>query len=113
MVRPVTRWWLLMLCIGLVYMLSACVSATPNPGETTSPTLTWKVINKGDNSTQTYAGNATVTTTQGTDYTILLVANDADGVHQITLGSSSQWGCRNGDVAQNHGPSLDKTDTQN
>lgn len=99
---------LLVLCV-----LTACATTTPNMTETTAPMLTWKVLNRDTNDTQTYTGNASITVKQGTTYTVTLVADDSGGVQQITLGSSSQWLCRDGEVASASGPSLDKTDIQN
>lgn len=115
MLRPITRLWFLGLIVSLlaVCALTACTKTTPNTIETTAPTLTWKVLDRATNDTRTYTGNASVTVTQGTTYTVTLVAADDGGVHQITLGSSSEWTCQDGEVASTSGPSLDKTDVQN
>jgi hypothetical protein len=115
MSRSIKHLWLLGLMMSLIAMcaLTACTTTTPNTTETTAPTLTWKVLNRDTNNTQTYTGNASMTITLGTTYTVTLITNDPGGVHQITLGSSSGWTCIDGNIASSSGPSLDKTDVQN
>ena len=85
----------------------------PKPSsDSTPPTLRWSVFNNETRTTQEIAGSGTVNAKQGESFRVTLFADDPQGIHEITLGSSTSWSCSSGDVGQNHGPSLDATDKQ-
>jgi hypothetical protein len=103
------RWWFSFLSIGLVLVgcLTACASNPPNTGETTPPTLTWKVLNEDTKTIQTF------TATPGTQYSVTLLVDDPGGVRQLTFDSASAWTCTASDAQQQHGPSDDVTYMEN
>lgn len=112
--------FLLVFTTIMMFSFSDCQKPKPT-SDSTPPTLKWKVLNKNTNqfvifdeatkSTEA-VGNATVPAKIGDSYRVTLIANDDEGVHEISVTGSSEWGCSTGNVGQSHGPSLETTDTQ-
>ncbi len=97
----------------LVMIMSQACSTVPMPtSDSTPPILNWNVYNEDTRTTSQYIGNATLSAKSGDSYRVTLTAEDPQGIHEITLGSSTSWQCVSGDLAQNAGPSLDATDKQ-
>lgn len=109
MLRPMLCWrlfFVLSMSLVAVCGLTACGMTTPNTTETTAPTLTW-MVQEDNNSPATYIGNATISANPGTSFIITLIAGDPGGVQHITLNSTNQLTCANGNTVQSYGPEQD------
>lgn len=89
-----------------ILALGGCTTVPAPTHETTPPTLRWTVIDKATNVQTNFNTNGTVNAKLGDAFTVILVAEDVEGIHEITLGNSVGWTCRSGDIAQSVGPSL-------
>ncbi len=106
------RQFLLVVSVLLLLLTSLGCEKVPMPtSDSTPPTLKWSVIPESG-PTQQITGSGTITALAGETYTVTLTAEDPQGIHEITLGSSTFWQCISGDIGQNHGPSLDASDVQ-
>jgi hypothetical protein len=85
---------------------------TKPAGDKTPPTLRWVVINKATNVQTKINGTGTINANVGDSFTVMAIAEDPQGIHQITLGASTGWTCRQGEVAQAGGPGLGVQQTQ-
>jgi hypothetical protein len=104
------------LVLGLLassFVMTGCPPRVTKPSsDSTPPVVKWNVFNHGTNESQDFTGNAKVTAKRGDLFRVTLKVEDPEGVSMLSLGSSSQWTCVSGGVAQSSGPSLDKTDVQ-
>jgi hypothetical protein len=111
-----SRKWLGPTCLmlgGLAssLVMTGCPKVTKPTSDSTPPIVKWRVLDS-ENNTQEFTGNATVNAKRGSSFKVALIVEDPEGVSMLSLGSSSQWTCLSGGVAQTSGPSLDKTDVQ-
>ena len=106
-----------LVAITLMLLLTAigCSNSgkVPKPSsDSTPPTLRWNVYNLDSRTSQDISGSSTLTVQTGENYRVTLFAEDPQGIHKISLGSSTFWQCISGDIGQNHGPSLGVADIQ-
>ena len=94
-------------------LVSGCEKVQKPSDDTTPPTLRWTAINAQTNDQLKFNGSGTVNARMGDYFTVILVAEDPEGIHQITMSASTQWGCHSGNIGQSHGPSLGATQVQN
>jgi len=99
--------------IACALLLAGCPNVQKPSDDTTPPTLRWTAIKAGTNDQFKFNGNGTINAKLGDYFTVILVAEDTEGIHQVKLASSTGWSCRNGDVGQNVGPSLGAQMVQN
>lgn len=104
--------FLLAFTMIMVFSFSDCQKPTPT-SDSTPPSLIWVIVNENDNETTEIKGNATIPAYIGDRYRVTLKAEDPEGVHEISLGGETYWGCQgSGGLAQKSGPSLEKVDKQ-
>lgn len=99
--------------IACTLLLAGCPKVQNSSDDKTPPTLRWTAIKAETNDQIKFNGNGTINAKLGDYFTVILVAEDTEGIHQIKLASSTGWSCRNGDVGQNVGPSLGAQMVQN
>ncbi len=105
--------WLAGVAAVLVLLVSpACRRVSKPTSDSSPPKLRWDIFNHNTNEAIQKIGNATINVNKGDRFRVTLIAEDPQGIHEITLGSSTAWGCTSGSVGQQHGPSLDVLDKQ-
>jgi hypothetical protein len=97
----------------ILFVIAGCDKVQKPPKDTTPPVLRWTAIKSETGDQLKFTGNGTINARMGDYFTVILVAEDTEGIHQIKLGASTGWSCRNGDVGQNVGPSLGAQMVQN
>lgn len=107
-----TRFYLLsLIVIGLAFSLSNCKTKKPT-SDSTAPVVTWSVINNSTGKKQEIVGDGKIDAKPGDSFKVSCIAEDPEGIHEITLGGDVQWTCRSGNIASTSGPSLETTDKQ-
>lgn len=100
--------------VALIAAMAVGCQKVPKPSDDkTPPVLRWTAIKAGTNNQLKFNGGGTISANVGDYFTVILVAEDPEGIHQVKLGGSTGWTCRNGDVAQSMGPSLGAEMVQN
>ncbi len=93
------------LASGLALGLSACKVDKP-ANDKTPPKLRWSIHNGATGDTIAIAGSGNVTAKKGDTFTVTLIAEDPEGIHEIRMSQSSGWSCKSGNIGQAAGPSL-------
>lgn len=103
----------LSLSLLVAIVLSSCkgCKTTPNPNDTTPPTIDWTVQNKTSNVETKVNGSGSVTVKRGDELSITGCVNDDGGVKELKSSSSFGYSCAANGIGQNVGPSLGVVET--
>jgi len=92
----------------MIFSFSDCQKPKPD-SDSTPPTLKWKVLNKNTNqfvildeitkSTEA-VGKATITAKPGDSFRVTLIADDPEGVHEVSITGSNEGSCSDANVTQ-------------
>ena len=111
--RAATRGTVAVIAVAaVVVLLTGCDKVDKPTSDSSAPSLQWTVLDETTKQSTTIAGQGDFPGVRGRSYNVTLKAIDAQGIHEIRLGSSTAWGCKSGNLGQSHGPSLDTEDVQ-
>jgi hypothetical protein len=68
--------------------------------------MKWNIFNNDTRETQEIAGSATLIAKPGESFRVSLIAEDPEGIREITLGKSSMWSCSADGLVKQNGPGL-------
>jgi hypothetical protein len=111
--RSMRRSVTVLLAATLLLGVVACekIPKVPKPSsDSTPPTLKWHVENQTTNVATDVVGSGTVSGKVGNDFRVTLIANDPEGIANITLGGGYSRSCVSGGAAQNATGSYTKQD---
>lgn len=84
----------------LVAGAAGCEKVPKPSSDSTPPTLKWHVENRTTETATDVAGTGSVSGKKGDEFRVTLIANDPEGVHQITMGGGYTRSCISGGLGQ-------------
>lgn len=99
---------LLTFVTGLCLVSGSGCKTTPDPTDTTPPTIEFTVHNLTTGVKNTYPGGGTITVhaASGDNLFVAGCATDKGGIKTITTTGNSAWSCQSGEITQQVGPGL-------
>ena len=103
--------WLVCLTLLVILTNTGCDEVPKPSADSTVPSLRWNIFNNDTSESRDVVGSGTVDAKPGDSFRVSLIAEDPEGIHEITLAVSSLWSCSAGGLVKNSSD-LPKTEKQ-